>query len=98
MSSRSLKREAAGVHPARSVTDIGIKDNGLTLLATIENMKRCKDIPGVVALDSEGNEFSANPGDYFWLNDKPLEDSNDEFLILAVKVCKYVDPITREDI
>jgi hypothetical protein len=68
------------------------------LLATPENMEKCKDIPGVVAFDlKSGDTFSADRGDYW---DQPASEPihGEECMILVVKVCKWVDPITREDI
>lgn len=71
------------------------------LLATPENMEKCKDIPGVVALDMEtGNEFSADAGDYFMFGPSDIIRGGIERkeLILAVKVCNWVDPISGEPI
>jgi len=71
------------------------------LLATPENMEKCKDIPGVVVLDIEtGEECNAASGNYFdYAQDRPIGRSVRGCpLVLAVSVCKWVDPITGEDI
>jgi hypothetical protein len=67
------------------------------MIATISNMERCKDIPGVVMLDSDGNEWSATPGDYFWItHNKPLLDANNEPMVLAKQVPrKFVEPLAE---
>lgn len=70
------------------------------LLATLENMEKCNGIPGVVALDTlTGDAFSANAGDYFNAMSSYCATNESGFnCILAVKVCKWVDPLTGEDI
>jgi hypothetical protein len=57
------------------------------LLATPENIDKCKDIPNLFALNTRtGEYFPATPPNFSRLK------------ILAVKVCKWVDPISGEDI
>jgi len=68
------------------------------MLATIKNMKRCEGIHGVFMLDSEGNEFSATPGDYFMHGSGPLLDEHGEPMILVRRVCQLVDPVSGEPI
>lgn len=71
------------------------------LLATPENMEKCKDIAGVVALDLETEEtFSADPGDYFMMAStfpvKRGSAGKGRELVLAVRVCQWVDPLSGE--
>lgn len=73
------------------------------LLATVENMEKCKDIPGVVVLDLISDiSWSAEPAEYnMWLPNEVIETGskdNRRKAILAVRVCKWVDPLTGEDI
>lgn len=64
------------------------------MIATIENMKRCAGVPGVVMLDSLGNEWSATPGDYFMHGAGPLLDENDEPMVLARRLPgEFVEPL-----
>ena len=51
------------------------------ILATRRNMQ---EHPGSIAVDKEGYEFSATPGDYWFLDpDEPVTDVDGEPLILA---------------
>jgi hypothetical protein len=69
------------------------------MIATVENMKRCEGIHGVFMLDSEGNEFSASPGDYFLhRSGEPILDEHNEPMILVRRVCQLVDPLSGEPI
>lgn len=54
------------------------------MIATLENM-RAHYAEGVFAYSiNTGEQYSANPGDYFWLDDgSPLIDEFDEPLVLA---------------
>lgn len=70
-------------------------------IATIENMreaesrgKRC-----MAYSPNTGEQFSATSADYFNLPEgKPLVDADGEPLILAVKVTRYLDALTGEDL
>lgn len=70
---------------------------GENLLATIENMEKCKDIPGVIMLDQYGNEFSANPGDYFYHSKSygPIETDGVPNILVA-KRSFLINPLTYE--
>jgi hypothetical protein len=67
------------------------------LLATPENMEKCKDIPSVVALDivTEATA-SATEGDYFFLEPNQCVTYFRRNMVLAVKICHWVDPISGE--
>jgi hypothetical protein len=56
----------------------------IALTATVENMRRV-GAPGVIAYDrSNGDEYSATPGDYFWMPEREAPiDQNGRPLILV---------------
>lgn len=62
--------------------------------ATIETMEKFYPIYGyaLLIMDEDGNEFSANPSDYFWCNDPKFS-----FGDLLVKIPSYFEP-TEEGI
>lgn len=73
-------------------------DRGEPLVATLDNMRKCKDIPGIIMLSPNGNEYSANPNDYM-LHDPHVEirlgDENDP-CILVQRMSYLINPLTRE--
>jgi hypothetical protein len=64
------------------------------LTATVENMERCKDVPGVFAYDrSTGDRFSATPGAYWHSDGSPERQDDGRPMILAREVCEIVPVI-----
>ena len=63
-----------------------------TEIATIESMRAAYK-PGVFAYSpATGEQYSANPNDYFWLTDAdgPLTDSEGEPMILGTRSVRMV--------
>ncbi len=61
--------------------------------ATVANMRKYREVPGVLAYSpTTGEEYSANPGDY-WDHelDSPLTDSNGAAMILVTRRVVYQD-------
>jgi hypothetical protein len=61
-------------------------------LATRENMRKYAGLPGVFAYSpTTGEQYSATPGDYFWLPEgEVLTDSDGEPMVLARQVVQVV--------
>lgn len=69
------------------------------LVATYENMEKCKGIEGIVLVDPETmNEYSADPESWFNKDtdefDRIVYSQEGNALILARKV--YLDPLTED--
>ena len=68
------------------------------MIATIENMERCKGVRGVFMVDSLGNEWTADPSNYpMHTGLGPLLDENDEPMVLVRRISKLVEPFEDED-
>ena len=59
--------------------------------ATVSNMKKYHH-PNLVAIDCYGNQFSADPGDYWMLGE---HESIGDNAYLMIKVTSFIDPRNR---
>jgi hypothetical protein len=64
------------------------------LVATVANMRRCENVPGVFMLDINGQESSATAGDYFMYGEDEVLETDGEPNILVTRHCYLVNPLT----